>query len=113
LGSFPKNKVRKSSDERQIFTLQVDRRFSYPMQPWFYYPFKGERDGLPKYKAHWNFIQSNTRMLVERTFGILKGRFRILFKKVNIPLCHMLNLVMACICLHNICITNLDGFDMD
>ncbi len=25
----------------------------YPMQPWFYSPFKDEKVGLPKYKAHW------------------------------------------------------------
>jgi len=71
----------------------------YPMRPQFYSPFKGEKYELPKYKRHWNFIQFSTKMLVERIFGI--------------PLCHMLNLVMACICLHNMCISNLDGFDMD
>jgi hypothetical protein len=59
---------------------------AYPIQPWFYSPFKGEKDGLPRYKAHWNFIQSNTRMSIERPFGMLKGRFKILLKKVNIPL---------------------------
>jgi hypothetical protein len=52
-------------------------------------------------------------MLVERTFGILKGRSRILFKKIDIPLHHMSNLVMACTCLHNICIVNSDGFGID
>ncbi len=50
---------------------------------------------------------------MERVFGMLKSRFRILLKRVNIPFCHMLNLVMACICLHNMCIANLNGFDMD
>jgi hypothetical protein len=51
---------------------------------------KGEEDGLPRYNAHWNFIQSNTTMSIEKTFGMLKGSFKILFKKVNIPLHHML-----------------------
>jgi len=32
---------------------------------------------------------------------------------VDIPLCRMPNLVMACICLHNMCIANSNGFDMD
>ncbi len=68
----------------------------YPMWPWFYSPFKGEKDGLPRYKTHWNFIQSNTRMLVERTFGMLKVRFRIILKKIDIPLCYMANLIMTC-----------------
>ncbi len=85
----------------------------YPMQPWFYSSFKGEKDGLPKYKRHWNFTQFNTKMLVERVFGMLKGKFKILLKRIDIPLCHMLDLVMACICLYNTCISNLNGFEMD
>jgi len=28
----------------------------YPMHPWFYSPFKDEKNGLSRYKAHWNFI---------------------------------------------------------
>ncbi len=48
---------------------------------------------------------------VKRAFGMLKERFKILFKRVDIPLCHMLDL-MACIYLHNMCIANSDGFDM-
>jgi hypothetical protein len=74
----------------------------YPMWPWFYSPFKGEKDELPIYKAHWNFIQSNTRMLMERNFGMLKARFKIILKRIDIPLCHMANLVTTCKCLHNI-----------
>jgi hypothetical protein len=47
------------------------------MQPWFYSPFKGEKVELPKYKRHWNFIQSSKKMSMEKTFGMLKGIFRI------------------------------------
>jgi hypothetical protein len=52
--------------------------------------FKAEKNGLPKYNAHYNFIQSSTSMSIEKTFGMLKGSFKILLKKVNIPLHHML-----------------------
>jgi len=86
---------------------------TYPMWPWFHSPFQNEKDGLPRYKTHLNFIQSSTRMSVERTFGMLKGRFRILLKIIDIPLCHMLNLVATCICLHNMYIANSNGFHMD
>jgi hypothetical protein len=48
---------------------------AWPMQPWFYSPFKGEKDELLRYNAHWNFIQSSTRMLVERIFGMLNVEF--------------------------------------
>jgi hypothetical protein len=44
---------------------------------------------------------------------MLKGRFKFLFKRIDIPLCHMPDLVMVYMCLHNMCIANLDGFYMD
>jgi len=59
------------------------------------------------------FTQFSTRMSMDKTFGMFKGRFKILLKRANIPLCHMPNLVMACIHLHNMCIIRLDGFNMD
>jgi hypothetical protein len=44
---------------------------TYPMRPWFYSPFKGEKEGLPRAKMHWSFIQSSTQMTMESAFGIL------------------------------------------
>ncbi len=79
-----------------------------PMRPWFYSPFKGKKNGMPKYKTHWNFIRSNTRMLMGKTFGMLEEKFKILQKRVDIPLHHMSNLVIA-----YICIVNSNGFYMD
>jgi len=83
------------------------------MWPWFYSPFKGEKDGLLSYKTHQNFIQYKIRVLVERIFGMLKGRFIILLKRVDIPLSHMLDLVTISICLHNMCIMKSNVFHMD
>jgi hypothetical protein len=51
-------------------------------------------------------------MSMEKTFWMFEGRFEILFKKMNILLHYMLNLVMACMCLYNMCIGNSNGFDM-
>jgi hypothetical protein len=48
-----------------------------------------------------------------RALQMLEGKFKILFKIVDIPLRHISNLVMICICLHNMCIVNSNGFDMD
>jgi hypothetical protein len=53
---------------------------TYPMRPWFYFPFKGEKYGLSRYNSHWNFIQSSTRMSMENTFGMLKSRLKHSFK---------------------------------
>jgi hypothetical protein len=66
----------------ELLLHKLIRNVTYPMWPWFYSPFKGEKDGLPKYKAHWNFIQFSTSMLMEKTFGMLKGRFKILLNNL-------------------------------
>jgi hypothetical protein len=44
---------------------------------------------------------------------MLKGRLKILLKRIDISLCYMLDLVMACICLNNMCIANSNGCYMD
>jgi hypothetical protein len=51
-------------------------------------------------------------MAVERAFGILKGRWRILLKRIDLPLHNVPDVVTACICLHNFCLIHTDGFDM-
>ena len=87
---------------------------AYPVRPWIYSPFKGGVDVcLPSYKAHWNFIQSSTRMCVERAFGILKCRWRIIMKRMECPLKFVPDVVAACIVLHNICILSTDQFDRE
>jgi hypothetical protein len=45
-------------------------------------------------------------MCVERAFGILKGRWRLIMKRPEVPLKNMPDIVATCIVLHNICIVN-------
>ena len=79
MGLFQKYEIEKKKPMRCIFLLfKFIKNATYPMRPWFYSSFKGEIDGLPIKKTHWNFIQSSIRMAVERAFGILKGIWRIL-----------------------------------
>ena len=56
---------------------------AYLMRHWFYSSFKGEKDGLFRDKAFWNFIQSSTKMVVKRAFGILKERWHIILKRID------------------------------
>ena len=67
------------------------------MRPWIYSPFKSCTEDLEGYKANWNFIQSSIRMCVERVFGILKGRWRIIMRTADISLWHMTDIVSTCI----------------
>ena len=83
------------------------------MRSWIHNPFKGCIEGLKGYKANWNFIQSSTCMCVERVFGILKGRWRIIMRRANISLPHMTHVVATCIVLHNMCIIGNNKFDIE
>ena len=69
--------------------------------------------GLSREKQYWNSIQSSTKMAVERAFGMLKGRWRILLKKIDMPLRSIPDMVTACLCLHNLCLIHVDEFDMN
>ena len=84
---------------------------AYPVRPWMYCPFKGGKAALSGKAANWNFIQSSTRMCVERAFGILKGRWRLIMKRSEVPLRNMPDIVATCIVLHNLCIVNNEGIE--
>ena len=47
-------------------------------------------------------MQSASRMVVERTFGILKKRWRCLANELDVDIDHVPNTVAACCVLHNI-----------
>lgn len=83
---------------------------AYPCRPWMLAPFRGHKDGLTREEYNWNFVQSSTRMCIERAFGMLKGRWRILLKRVDVKLKNMPELVSTCLVLHNMCIILGDNF---
>jgi hypothetical protein len=37
----------------KFLPYKLTKDATYPMQPWFYFPFKGEKHGLLTYKAHY------------------------------------------------------------
>ena len=83
---------------------------AYPCRPWMLAPYKGHKDGLSREEFHWIFVQSSTRMCIERASGMLKGRWRILLKRVDMHLRNVPDLVSTCLVLHNICIISGDNF---
>jgi len=40
---------------------------------------------------------NSLQMVIERVFGMLKGRWRILLKRVDTPLRHVPNLIITCL----------------
>jgi hypothetical protein len=49
----------------------------YPLRPWLITPYKFDRS-YNKERKVFNYCHSSTRIVVERSFGMLKGRFRSL-----------------------------------
>jgi len=52
-------------------------------------------------------------MAMKRAFGMLKGRWHILLKRLEMPLRNVLDIVTMFLCFHNLCILENDEFSMD
>ena len=98
-----------SSGGQEVFTTGV----AYPVQPWMYCPFKDGKITLSENEANWNFIQYLNRMCVERAFGILKGRWRMIIKRCEVSLRNISDIIATCVVLHNLCIVNKEGIEED
>ena len=84
---------------------------AYPLAPWLIKPFpEGTND--PDEKT-FNKELSRARVVVERAFGILKGRWRVLQKRLDSSLNFAIKTTIACIVLHNFCIEANDDWDDD
>ena len=74
----------------------------YPLAPWLIKPFpEGTND--PDEKT-FNKELSRARVVVERAFGILKRRWRVLQKRLDSSLNFAIKTTIACIVLRNFCI---------
>ncbi|MCO5596048.1 hypothetical protein L7F22_050105 [Adiantum nelumboides] len=111
--NFSRSELGKRCKNGMLKEFCLVRDCTYSARPYMLVPFKGSKDGLPDDKYYWNFIQSSTCMAVERAFGMLKARFRILLKRCNMDLRNMPSLVVACLVLHNICVVHKDEFNME
>lgn len=50
-----------------------------------------------------NYRQSRARMVIENAFGRLKGRWRVLLKKMEVSIDIAPIIISACCVLHNLC----------
>lgn len=83
---------------------------AYPCQPWMLIPFKGHKDGFTREEYPWNYVQSSTQMYMDRAFGMLEGRWRIILNMMDVHLKNVFDLVSTCLLLHNICTIFGDNF---
>ena len=82
----------------------------YPNRPGYLAPYKGERYHMPEWhrgmepktpKEKFNRIHSSIRNVIERSFGVLKMKWQILYKMPNYPMWKQKMVVVACMVLQN------------
>ncbi|XP_066589549.1 putative nuclease HARBI1 [Prorops nasuta] len=79
---------------------------AYPSLSWLVPPFK-DNGHLSQHQQEFNYMLSSTRMVVERAFGYLKGRFRRLkFFSEYSDIDFVTDITIAACVLHNICISS-------
>ena len=81
-----------------------------PNRPGYLAPYKGERYHLPEWhrgmepntlKEKFNWIHSSIRNVIERSFGVLKMKWQILYKMPPYSMLTQKKVVAATMVLHN------------
>ena len=82
----------------------------YPNRPGYLSPYKGERYHLPEWhrgmepntpKEKFNRIHSSVRNVIERSFGLLKMKWQILYKMPSFSMLTQKKVVAATMVIHN------------
>ena len=82
----------------------------YPNRPGYLAPYKGERYHLPEWhrgmkpntpKEKFNRIHSSVRNVTERSFGVLKIKWQIIYKMPGYSMVTQKKIVAATMVLHN------------
>lgn len=117
-GSVHDARVWRLSEIKQLITQDENKYFdnkyhlvadsAYPLSNYMLTPFR-DNGHLNDRQINFNTKHSKTRIVIERAFGMLKGRFRKL-KYIYMYNTEMIPLVILTSCiLHNICIGNEDA----
>lgn len=80
---------------------------AYPIRRWLLTPFR-DNGHLTRGQKRYNQYLSSNRVVIERAFSLLKGRFRRLKYLDTNKVETAVEVVMACCVLHNICLLNHD-----
>lgn len=76
----------------------------YALEPWMMTPYRAAASGSRE--ANFNTVHSKCRNVIERCFGLLKGRFRCLLqsRQLHYRPEKAARIVNVCAMLHNVCI---------
>ena len=83
---------------------------AYPLLPWLMKPYS-DTGRLSQKQMDFNHRLSHARMVVENSFGRLKGRWHSLLKRNDTDVVFMPTYVTACSVLYNICEVHRDRFN--
>ncbi|TGZ48487.1 hypothetical protein DBV15_12365 [Temnothorax longispinosus] len=85
---------------------------AYRISKYVMVPFK-DNSHLTERQINFNKCQSGARMIVERSLGLLKGRFRSILDTLPMRKTRVIpKYIMACCILHNICLLRNDMIDI-
>lgn len=82
----------------------------YPNRPGYLAPYKGVKYHLPEFRQGprpsgrnevFNFHHSSLRNVIERSFGVLKMKWRILLGVPSYPMPKQSQIILSCMALHN------------
>ena len=73
---------------------------AYPLLPWLMKAYPNNSHAMPCHVTHeqkqFNYRLSKARVVVEHSYGHLKGRWRCLLKRLDVDVRDVLELVTAC-----------------
>ena len=90
----------------------IVRDTAYPTKTWLIRPFK-DTGGLTLDQSKFNRDLSKVRIVSEHAFGMTKGRWRVLLKRLDEDSDRIPDTIIACCVLHNTCVLRGDEFDID
>ena len=82
---------------------------AYPATTWQDKPYSFNLN-LSDTEKDFNKHRSSARVTVKRVFGVLKGRWRCLLKRLDNDLESVSSIIITCCVLHNICQQNHDNY---
>ncbi|XP_033730552.1 putative nuclease HARBI1 [Pecten maximus] len=83
---------------------------AYPLRRWLLTPFR-DNGHLTYQQKNFNYMLSANRVVIERAFGLLKGRFRRLNYLDTQSIKTAVEVIMVSCVLHNICLIHNDEYD--
>lgn len=92
------------------FDTHIIADAAYSIHPHVMVPFR-DNGHLTVLQKNYNFCLSSTKMVIERAFGLLKVRFRILLDCLPLTDIEKIpQIILACCVLHNVCMSRNDLF---